>query len=77
MAAVAVNLSLVVGFCNRQQQESLLNPTVAPTTQSLSLTDATFTSQNAFIAVITTFGIRLAGFLRKTISFGLLADAAA
>ncbi len=72
LAAVVANLTLVVGFCHRDQNPAL-NPT-DPETQVLATpTDA----QNGVLVGIWIFCSRLQGFFLQHTLFGLLANAAA
>lgn len=75
MAAVVANLSLVVGFCYREQKSAM--NTTDPETQALSTpTDAQNASQNGFLTDTWFSWIRFQYFFLQRALFGLLANAA-
>jgi hypothetical protein len=75
MAAVVANLSLVVGFCHREQKPAM--NTSDPVIQTvLTPTDAPNAAQNGFLADLWTSWIRDPYFLLQGTLFGLLGNAA-
>ena len=75
MAAVVANLSLVVGFCHREQKPAM--NTSDPVIQTvLTPTDAPNAAQNGFLADLWTSWIGDPYFLLQGTLFGLLGNAA-
>ena len=75
MAAVVANLSLVVGFCHREQKPAM--NTSDPVIQAvLTPTDAQNAAQNGFLADLWISWIRDPYFLLQHTLFGLLGNAA-
>ncbi len=76
MAAVVANMSLVVGFCHREQKLTM-NTTDLETQAALSTpTDAQNDAQSGFLADAWLSWVRLQYFLLQHVLFGLLANPA-
>src|SRR5881409_2669277 len=75
MAAVVANLSLVVGFCHREQKPTM-NTTDPETQALLRPTDAQNDAQSGFLADAWISYVRLQYFLLQHVLFGLLANPA-